>query len=86
MPTLVLSGDLDSVTSVVDAQEVTDQFPNAVHVIVPNLPHVVAGGDLIGCTSSIVLRFEQELAPGDTSCTKNVRAARTVPQFARRAQ
>jgi pimeloyl-ACP methyl ester carboxylesterase len=85
VPTLVLSGDLDSVTSVQDAQEVTDQFPNAVHVIVPNLPHVVAGGDLIGCTSSIVLRFEQQLVPGDTSCTKNVRAARTVPQFALRA-
>ncbi len=85
VPTLVLSGDLDSVTSITDAQEVTDQFPNAVHVIIPNLPHVTAGGDLIGCTSSIVLRFVQELSPGDTSCTKNVRAARTVPQFARRA-
>ncbi len=86
VPTLVLSGDLDSVTSITDAQEVTDQFPNAVHVIVPNLPHVTAGGDLIGCTSSIVLRFEQELQPGDTSCTRKVRAARTVPQFARRAR
>jgi pimeloyl-ACP methyl ester carboxylesterase len=85
VPTLVLSGDLDSVTSITDAQEVTDQFPNAVHVIIPNLPHVVAGGDLIGCTASIVLRFVQELVPGDTSCTKRVRAARTVPKFARLA-
>jgi pimeloyl-ACP methyl ester carboxylesterase len=85
VPTLVLSGDLDSVTSITDAQEVTDQFPNAVHVIIPNLPHVVAGGDLIGCTSSIVLRFVQQLVPGDTGCTKDVRAARTVPLFARLA-
>ena len=85
VPTLVLSGDLDSVTSITDAQEVTDQFPNAVHVIIPNLPHVVAGGDLIGCTSSIALRFVQQLVPGDTSCTRRVRAARTVPKFARLA-
>jgi pimeloyl-ACP methyl ester carboxylesterase len=85
VPTLVLSGDLDSVTSITDAQEVTDQFPNAVHVIIPNLPHVVAGGDLIGCTSSIVLHFVQELTSGDTSCTSRVRAARTVPKFARLA-
>ena len=70
VPTLVLSGDLDSVTSVTDAQQVTDQFPNATHVIIPNLPHVVAGGDLVGCASSIVLHFVQDLAPGDTSCTK----------------
>jgi hypothetical protein len=85
VPTLVLSGDLDSVTSITDAHEVTEQFPNAVHVIVPNLPHVVAGGDLIGCTTSIVLSFVRQLAPGDTSCTAKVRAARTVPEFARLA-
>jgi len=85
VPTLVLSGDLDSVTSAADAQQVSAQFPNAVHVVIPNLPHVVAGGDLVGCASSIVLRFVQELAPGDTSCTQHVRAARTVPRFARRA-
>ncbi len=85
VPTLVLSGDLDSVTSITDAQEVTEQFPNAVHVIVPNLPHVVAGGDLIGCTTSIVVRFVRQLAPGDTRCTEKVRAARTVPLFARRS-
>jgi pimeloyl-ACP methyl ester carboxylesterase len=85
VPTLVLSGDLDSVTSVEDAQEVTDQFPNAAHVIIPNLPHVVAGGDLVGCASSIVLHFVQDLVPGDTSCTRKVRPARTVPLFARRS-
>ena len=34
----VLSGDLDSVTSPTDAEEVTQQFPNATHIIIPNLP------------------------------------------------
>ena len=85
IPTLVLSGDLDSVTSPADAQQVTDQFPNATHVIVPNLTHVVAGGDLVGCTSSIVLQFVRNLAVGDTRCTARVRAVRTLPKFARYA-
>jgi pimeloyl-ACP methyl ester carboxylesterase len=85
VPTLVLSGDLDSVTSPEDAQQTTEQFPNAVHLIVPNLTHVVAGGDMIGCTSSIVLRFVQDLSPGDTRCIRKVRPVRTVPRFARHA-
>ncbi len=85
VPTLVLSGDLDSVTSPTDAAEVATQLPNAVHVVVPNLPHVVAGGDQIGCTAGIALNFLTTLAVGDTSCTAGIRPIRTVPRFARRA-
>ena len=55
------------------------------HLIVPNLTHVVAGGDVIGCTSSIVVRFVQDLSPGDTRCIGRVRPVRTVLRFARRA-
>jgi hypothetical protein len=80
-----LSGDLDSITSVIDANEVTAQFPNATHVIVPNLGHVVADGDFVGCTLGIVERFVKQLSPGDTSCVNRVRPVRTVPRFARRA-
>ncbi len=85
VPTLVLSGDLDSVTSPEDAAQTTAQFPNAVHIVVPNLTHVVAGSDFIGCTSSIALRFVQSLSAGDSSCTAKVRPVRTVPAFARQA-
>ena len=83
VPTLVLSGDLDSVTSPQDAAQVTAQFPDAVHLVVPNLTHVVADADEIGCTLDIVHRFVTTLSPGDTSCTFKVRAVRTVPRFAR---
>ncbi len=83
VPTLVLSGDIDSITSVEDADETAAQFPNATHVIVPNLTHVVADSDYIGCTLSIVDRFVKNLATGDTSCTAGVRPIRTVPLFAR---
>jgi pimeloyl-ACP methyl ester carboxylesterase len=82
VPTLVLSGDLDSITSVIDANETTDQFPNVVHVVVPNLGHVVTDSDEIGCTLDIVHRFVKNLTPGNTNCVQKVRPVRTVPRFA----
>jgi pimeloyl-ACP methyl ester carboxylesterase len=85
VPTLVLSGDLDSITSVIDANETTAQLPNAVHVVVPNLGHVVTDGDEIGCTLGIVHRFVRNLDPGNTSCVSQVRPVRTVPLFAVKA-
>jgi pimeloyl-ACP methyl ester carboxylesterase len=85
VPTLVLSGDLDSITSVIDANETTGQFPNAVHVVVPNLGHVVTESDEIGCTLGIVNRFVENLSPGSTSCVQKVRPVRTVPRFAQKA-
>jgi hypothetical protein len=85
VPTLVLSGDLDSITSVTDANETAGQFPNAVHVVVPNLGHVVADSDEIGCTLGIVHRFVENLAPGNINCAQKVRPVRTVPRFARTA-
>jgi pimeloyl-ACP methyl ester carboxylesterase len=85
VPTLVLSGDLDSITSVIDANNTAAQFPDAVHVIVPNLGHVVTDSDEIGCTLGIAHRFVSTLSPGDTNCVNNVRPVRTVPLFARLA-
>jgi pimeloyl-ACP methyl ester carboxylesterase len=85
VPTLVLSGDLDSITSVIDANETTAQFPDAVHVVVPNLGHVVTDSDEVGCTLGIVLRFVKDLNPGDTNCVLKVRPVRTVPLFAVKA-
>jgi pimeloyl-ACP methyl ester carboxylesterase len=82
VPTLVMSGDLDSITSVIDANETTAQFPNAVHVVVPNLGHVVAESDEVGCTLGIVQRFIKNLTPGNTNCVQRVRPVRTVPRFA----
>jgi pimeloyl-ACP methyl ester carboxylesterase len=82
VPTLVLSGDLDSITSVTDANQAAAQLPDAVHVVVPNLGHVVSDSDEIGCTLGIVHRFVKNLDPGDTSCVLKVRPVRTVPLFA----
>jgi pimeloyl-ACP methyl ester carboxylesterase len=93
VPTLVLSGDLDSVTSPQDATQAAAQFPNVTHLIIPNLTHVTAyfysdvgylpdGGDTTHCVQRILRRFISQLSPGDTRCIPNVRPIRTVPKFA----
>jgi pimeloyl-ACP methyl ester carboxylesterase len=94
VPTLVLSGDLDSVTSPEDANQAAAQFPNVVHLLIPNLTHVTAyyysdvgylpdGGDTTHCVEEIVRRFIAQLSPGDTSCIRSVRPLRTPPRFAK---
>lgn len=93
VPTLVLSGDLDAVTSVADATQAASQFPDVVHVVIPNLTHITAfshlggnvgpaGVDETNCVSRVVENFIRNLAPGDTSCIPDVRPQRTPPRFA----
>lgn len=93
VPTLVLSGDLDSVTSPQDAAQAAAQFPNVTHLVVPNLTHVTSyyysdvgylpdGGDTTHCVQRILRRFIAQLSLGDTSCIADVRPIRTVPRFA----
>jgi pimeloyl-ACP methyl ester carboxylesterase len=93
VPTLVLSGDLDSVTSPQDAALAAAQFPNVTHLLIPNLAHVTSyfysdvgylpdGGDTTHCVQRILRRFIAQLSTGDTSCIPNVRPIRTVPKFA----
>jgi hypothetical protein len=95
VPTLVLSGDLDSVTSVTDAAKAASQFPNVVHLVIPNLTHITAfsnlggnigpaGVDYTNCVSEVVRNFVETLAPGDTACLAEVRPIRTVPMFVRK--
>jgi pimeloyl-ACP methyl ester carboxylesterase len=94
IPTLVLSGDLDSVTSPEDASQVAAQFPNVTHLIIPNLTHVTAyyysdvgylpdGGDTTHCVEGIIRQFITGLTPGNTGCIRNVRPLRVPPRFAR---
>ena len=94
VPTLVLSGDLDSVTSPEDANQAAAQFPNVVHLLIPNLTHVTAyyysdvgylpdGGDTTHCVEDIVRRFIAQLSAGDTGCIRSVRPLRLPPRFAK---
>jgi pimeloyl-ACP methyl ester carboxylesterase len=85
VPTLVLVGDLDSVTSPEGARQVAERFPNATYVQVANLTHVTALGDRHRCASRIVLRFVRTLEAGDTTCADGYAEIRAVDAFAERA-
>ena len=95
VPALVLSGELDTVTSPRQGQAVAAALPKGTFLLVPNGTHETAvadegvivspaGGDLARCVGPIVARF---LATGgdagDTSCVARLRPIRTVPRFSR---
>ncbi|MFN8188646.1 MAG: alpha/beta fold hydrolase [Gaiellales bacterium] len=85
VPTLVLSGDLDSLTSPEGARLVASRFPNATFVSVRNMVHVSAIADFDRCASTIVVEFVQDAIVPDTSCAAHYNEVRLVPRFARRA-
>ena len=98
VPVLVLSGELDTVTSPTEGRRTAALFPNAVFIQTPNTVHESAignggynvppyGGDLAQCGSALVLAFVESggKAP-DTSCLRHIRPVRTVPMFAKNWQ
>jgi len=94
IPVLVLSGELDTVTSPSEGRATAKLFPNATYIETTNLVHESTigdagyfvppnGEDLSQCIGPIVRNF---LATGgdtgDTSCVAKIRPIRTVPAFA----
>ena len=57
VPVLVLSGELDSITTPAEGDLVASQFPNTRHVRVANSFHVTAVGDTDDCAVRIVRSF-----------------------------
>jgi hypothetical protein len=85
VPTLVLVGDLDSITSPEGSRIVADRFPNSTYVKVANVAHVTALADYSRCSSDIVVRFVRSGGDvGDTSCARRYNEVRTVDEFPRR--
>lgn len=82
VPVLVLTGDLDTITTPREGDAATRLFPHARHVIVANTGHVSALDDYKGCASSIVRRFT-ESERIDDGCAARVPALHLVPSFAR---
>jgi pimeloyl-ACP methyl ester carboxylesterase len=82
VPVLVLSGELDSITTPAEGSLVTAQFPNARHVTVANSFHVTAVGDTDDCAVRIVRTFVA--SPGSrlrTACTTKVEPVRALGRF-----
>ena len=86
MPVLVLSGDLDSLTSPEGALATANAFPNSTFVPVANMTHVSAQADYGHCASNIVVHFFQTLSAGDTSCASQYQPNRLVNQFVEHAR
>jgi hypothetical protein len=85
VPTLVLAGDLDSLTSSEGARTTARAFPRSTFVRVANMTHVSALVDFDQCASRIVLRFVRTKHAGDTSCARRYHENRLVDSFVRRA-
>ncbi len=81
VPTLVLNGDLDTITASSGAREVARRFPGSTFVEVANSVHVTALADWDLCASRIYARFVRNLAPGDTSCAGEVGEWNVIPEF-----
>jgi pimeloyl-ACP methyl ester carboxylesterase len=86
VPVLVLSGELDNMTSVADGADAAAHFPHAHHVVIANSFHVNALPHARSeCGATLVRRFMQSLSTGDESCAKAVPPVRLVARFARRS-
>lgn len=81
VPTLVLNGDLDTITASSGAREVARRFPRSAFVELRNSVHVTAILDRDRCASQIYARFVRTLAAGDTSCARRVPEIRLAPSF-----
>jgi pimeloyl-ACP methyl ester carboxylesterase len=86
VPVLVLSGELDDMTSVADGAVVAGHYRRAHHVIIANGFHVNAlPHSRSECGALVVRRFIEQLSPGDAGCAADVPPVRLVARFARRA-
>ena len=84
MPTLVLSGELDSITTPAEAAMVTRQFPRAKHIVVANSFHVDAVGDTDDCAVQILRRFVTTPTRWPKhGCASRVAPVRTMGSFPR---
>jgi pimeloyl-ACP methyl ester carboxylesterase len=82
VPTLVISGDLDTITTAAEGELVAAQFPRAQHLIVANGLHVNAMGDPNSCAATAVRAFLADSAsPVTQSCA--LPAIRTARSYAR---
>jgi pimeloyl-ACP methyl ester carboxylesterase len=92
LPTLVMNGEIDTITSVKEGAYVSAYFASPNYTIVANAIHETAigdggewptpyGGDLALCGGPIVLAFIVNGGPGNTSCAHQVRPIRTPAAF-----
>ena len=84
VPTLVLSGELDSITTPAEGAIVVRQFPRALQIHVANSFHVTAVGDTDDCAVRILRRFVRTPSHRPRHrCASRVPPVRTMGIFPR---
>jgi pimeloyl-ACP methyl ester carboxylesterase len=87
VPTLVLSGELDSITTPEEGSLIAGQFPAAQQIIVANSFHVTADGDTDKCAVRILRQFvtrPQTGVPASVAtCATRVPPLRAVADYGR---
>ncbi len=82
VPTLVIAGELDSLTSPAGAEIVADRFPNSTYIEVANGVHIMALADFSRCVSDLTVRFVSTGGDaGDTTCASRYQEVRVVEEF-----
>jgi pimeloyl-ACP methyl ester carboxylesterase len=85
IPALIISGELDSITTMADGAAVAAAFKHGTQIRVANSFHVNALAHArSSCATEIVRRFIATLGPGDTSCAAAIPPLRLVSRFAAR--
>ena len=85
VPTLVLNGELDNITTTPQARQVAAQFPGATFVETRNTVHISAISDRDDCAEPLVREFIRRLKVLDTSCATRIAEPRALPRFPRTA-
>ncbi len=86
VPALVISGELDNITTPADGAAVAANFTRGIQVRIANSFHVNALPRARSvCAAQIVRRFLATSESGDTGCAARVPAVRLVPRFVTRA-
>lgn len=84
LPVLVVSGELDNMTTVADGAAAAAQFPQARQLVLANSLHVNALPHArSACGAALVREFIATLELGDAGCASAVPALRLAPDFAR---
>ncbi len=82
VPALIISGELDSITTMADGAAVAAAFKHGTQILIANSFHVNAlPRARSACAAQIVRRFVETLTPGDTACAARVPPLRLVPRF-----
>jgi pimeloyl-ACP methyl ester carboxylesterase len=86
VPALVVSGELDNMTTVADGTAVARAFPRGRQLIIANGLHVNALPRARSpCGAELVRHFIETLEVGDTQCAATATPVRLLGSFARRA-